>query len=532
MATAWLVSLTEEFQKLQQHHPRVTTGVLGAVVGTVILGSLLRRRHHASTSEPQGRKLPSPRGWLPIVGHVWKLSESPHLQMVEWAKELGPIYEISMGGRPFLVLNDAEVVRDLLEINGQKNSNRLTNTVVKLMGHDGLIFAWGPDNAFLKTSRRLMLGSVSKNNLERKYPLLYNTETKYMLEKLHKEGVAPEGTKLANHCYLYTINVAMHLLFGVRFSSPTDPKFEELHKLAVEFAELGLAMLIDCPKPLEFLIRWYKERAIDCQNRFQSIFKRYIQELRDKRAQQKPEDWYPCLMGDILDVEEKENLSAIELENIAATVMLAATDTTAATIQNTLNILVNHPEVQAKAQQELDQVVGSDQLPREKDLDQLPYIQSIVTEVLRYRPPLWLNLPHMTGERQIYKGYEIPAGLGIMHNIYATNFDPSVHANPEVFNPDRFYQDERPLTGGHQRDHWSFGAGRRLCPGSIFAEKSIQLLTARVLWSYTVACPTDKHGQLVPVPITDIKLPLAFPEDCNVRFIPRRQNIQELFANE
>jgi cytochrome P450 len=47
--------------------------------------------------------------------------------------------------------------------------------------------------------------------------------------------------------------------------------------------------------------------------------------------------------------------------------------------------MVLHPEIQARAQQELDGFVGQDRLPTFQDFDNLPYIRAIVKEILRWR---------------------------------------------------------------------------------------------------------------------------------------------------
>lgn len=48
--------------------------------------------------------------------------------------------------------------------------------------------------------------------------------------------------------------------------------------------------------------------------------------------------------------------------------------------------MMAYPEVQEKAQKELDIVVGRDRPPNYKDRDGLPYIECIVREILRWRP--------------------------------------------------------------------------------------------------------------------------------------------------
>jgi cytochrome P450 len=64
--------------------------------------------------------------------------------------------------------------------------------------------------------------------------------------------------------------------------------------------------------------------------------------------------------------------------------------------------MVIYPDVQCRAQRELDMVVGQDRLPTFQDFDGLPYIRAIVKEILRWRgvtplgtrPCLWHATSH------------------------------------------------------------------------------------------------------------------------------------------
>lgn len=44
-----------------------------------------------------------------------------------------------------------------------------------------------------------------------------------------------------------------------------------------------------------------------------------------------------------------------------------------------------HPEIQRKAQNELDTVIGCDKLPTFSDQRSLPYVDALMKEVLRWR---------------------------------------------------------------------------------------------------------------------------------------------------
>ena len=69
-----------------------------------------------------------------------------------------------------------------------------------------------------------------------------------------------------------------------------------------------------------------------------------------------------------------------------------------------------HPEIQRKAQQEIDRVVGSDRLPVHADASSLPYVQALLLEIERWRPPVPMGIPHCAMTDDEYKGYHIAKG--------------------------------------------------------------------------------------------------------------------------
>lgn len=46
--------------------------------------------------------------------------------------------------------------------------------------------------------------------------------------------------------------------------------------------------------------------------------------------------------------------------------------------------MLKYPEIQRRAQDEIDAVVGKDRLPTFEDREQLPYVRAVCTEVFRY----------------------------------------------------------------------------------------------------------------------------------------------------
>lgn len=77
-----------------------------------------------------------------------------------------------------------------------------------------------------------------------------------------------------------------------------------------------------------------------------------------------------------------------------------------------------HPEVQKKAQEELDAVVGSSRLPNFSDRPSLPYLSAVVKELLRWHIVTPIGLPHRVVTDDEYMGYHIPKGALVIANIW------------------------------------------------------------------------------------------------------------------
>lgn len=85
-----------------------------------------------------------------------------------------------------------------------------------------------------------------------------------------------------------------------------------------------------------------------------------------------------------------------------------------------------HPEVQKKAQEELDRVVGKDNLPSFSNQESLPYIDAICKEIQRWHAVAPLALPHRLMQDDIVGEYFIPKGTLIFGNTRLKKFLSSI----------------------------------------------------------------------------------------------------------
>jgi cytochrome P450 len=78
-----------------------------------------------------------------------------------------------------------------------------------------------------------------------------------------------------------------------------------------------------------------------------------------------------------------------------------------------------NPDALAKAQAEIDAIIGPDRLPGVQDRQSLPYVNALIKEVLRFEPVTPMGLLHSTTDDDVFEGYFIPKGTQIIPNIWS-----------------------------------------------------------------------------------------------------------------
>lgn len=119
------------------------------------------------------------------------------------------------------------------------------------------------------------------------------------------------------------------------------------------------------------------------------------------RREKNPEAQLATFMDKVLDQQDKNELPPNQLRFIGGVLMEGGSDTSSSLILAIVQAMIHHPEVQRKAQEQLDSVVGPERSPVWADLPHLPYINMIVKEGHRWRPILPLCFPHALGEGKL-----------------------------------------------------------------------------------------------------------------------------------
>ncbi|CAE6427787.1 unnamed protein product [Rhizoctonia solani] len=419
---------------------------------------------------------PSPKG-DPILGHLrYMPTEYEEAAYKVWGDELGSsIISVNLLGQVIIVLNSIEDANELLVKRALQYSNRFQIPMLSSPRLTG----WGNGTALLsyndrwRGQRRVTHEVLQKKTLKTIWPSIVK-QTRLSMQRM------PDATDFEAEIARMVGAVVLQSAYGYEVTEANDRM--------VEIAKAGMKGFSDASMPADFLVN-ANGTALP------STLNTMLTELANNESK--------------VDRVEEEDRIKWAIGSLYA----GAMDTTTSSILVFMLAMIHNPNVQARAQEEVDAVVGDQRLPEMEDQDNLPYVGWIIKEVLRWRPVVPLGVPHACAEDDMYKGYFIPKDAVVMGNAWAMCYNPEIYADPERFNPDRFMDPTTP-------DPPAFGFGRRICPGQHFAEASLFLAIATMLSVFDIKPATDKQGHSI---IPDTKLTanslirFPFPFKCLVK---------------
>jgi cytochrome P450 len=204
------------------------------------------------------------------------------------------------------------------------------------------------------------------------------------------------------------------ITLGMRTDSIDHPLIEEGLRMARGFMNISAPMsnLVDfVPSFMQKLLPWsIKRRGEKLHRDMITVYGGMIDKIdQDMKTGVETPD---CLTKTLLSVHEQEGLDDLDISMLVSAFMVDDVETTASVMQWFTALIPAYPEVQRKAQEELDRVVGRGRLPAVEDEANLPYCHAIIKEVERCFNPIWLGTPHAASQNFEYEGKLIPKGDG------------------------------------------------------------------------------------------------------------------------
>jgi cytochrome P450 len=230
------------------------------------------------------------------------------------------------------------------------------------------------------------------------------------------------------------------------------------------------------------LPRWFPRRLTRRVRRaignVQRLIEKIIVERRDN-GEGGHDDLLEMLLS-VRDEETGEGMTDEQLRDEVITVFLAGHDTTANSLGWAWYLLSQHPEVEARLGDEVENVLGG-RLPVYEDLAKLPYTKMIFEEALRLYPPAPAFMREAIAEDQV-GDLRIPAGAQVTIAPWLSHRHRELWDRPDDFVPERFAPENS--KDRHRYAYIPFGGGPRICIGNAFAMMEGPLILATIAQRY------------------------------------------------
>jgi cytochrome P450 len=198
-----------------------------------------------------------------------------------------------------------------------------------------------------------------------------------------------------------------------------------------------------------------------------------------KRRRAAPDDERQDILSLLLGArgEAGEAFTDREVRDQVMTLMFAGHDTSTSTLSFMMHELARHPDVAERLREEQDEVLGG-KPPTVDSLEQMPYLDMVLDEVLRLYPPAWIG-PRRAVRDFEFGGYSIPEGAYVNYCSWASHRIPEVFPDPEAFIPERFTRERKAALP--RGAYVPFGAGQRICIGKRFGQTEVKLVATMLL---------------------------------------------------
>ncbi|KAG8477816.1 hypothetical protein CXB51_027734 [Gossypium anomalum] len=341
---------------------------------------------------------------------------------------------------------------------------------------------WSPYGPYWRQARKMCMTELFSAKRLESYEYIRREEMKLLLQGLYESSGVP--IVLKDRLSDLSLNVISRMVFGKKYTEGTGeneivtPKeFKEM--LDELFLLNGVLDIGDSIPWLRFLdLQGNIKRMKALSKKFDKFLEHVLDEHNARRRHFK--DYVAKDMVDVLlQLADDPNLDDL---------IAGGTESSAVTVEWAISEMLKKPEIFAKATEELDRVIGRERWVEERDIVNLPYIDSIAKETMRLHPVAPMLVPRMTREDCQVDGYDILKGTRALVNVWTIGRDPTVWDNPNEFFPERFI-DKTIDVKGHDFQLLPFGAGRRMCPGYPLGIKVIQASLANLLHGFTWKLP-------------------------------------------
>ncbi|KIE00578.1 cytochrome P450 78A3, partial [Metarhizium majus ARSEF 297] len=439
------------------------------------------------------RNLPRVKGGLPLVGHGIELRKyGPGYLAKKWITENpnnGMLRVLWHGNQEMVIVNSPQALSEILvtKCYSFEKPEFARRFLASIIGW-GLLTVEGDEH---KKQRRDMLPAFSFRHIKDLYPLFWlksKEAVQAMTAECNEKGLAEmEISSWTARCALDIIGLAG---VGVDFGSIKDPNsplaksYEFLQPSPADMPLIGLTAFL--PDLIMHNLPLGRVRNTNkASKHIRAVSRDSIRKKRGLLANKEDAGL------DILTVALRSQLfSEDTLVDQMMTFLSAGHETTASSLIWATYFMAKYPDMQERLRKEIREHLpsaDSDTDITSADIDNLPYLNAVCSEVLRIHSPAAQTVRVSTCDTTVQDQF-IPRDTLLVLVPWATNTDPTLWG-PDAyeFKPERWLSPEQGGTsatnaasGGATSNYafMTFLHGPRSCIGGSFAKSELACLVA------------------------------------------------------
>ncbi|KAI0076591.1 cytochrome P450 [Panus rudis PR-1116 ss-1] len=501
----------------------LSTGDIIAVLLTVVVLGVIHYRK--SIAKRRYNSLPPGPSGYPIVGNINAIPQhEPWFKFLEWSRQYkSDVIGLRIFGTNIVVVNSLEAATELLDKRSSIYSDRPHMTMIDdLVGYRWMMtfVKYGEHWRDMRRAFHQEFNQVAVQKFQ-------HIQVKACHELLKRFATRPE-TFMGDIRHLAG-RIIMRSAYGIDIKDEGD-RFIEVAEVSLHALSASVnpgSYLVDTLPFLRHLPEWFPGAGFQ---RDAKAWAPYVSAMLNEpyeylKQQMAASSAKQCAATSLLEGMVKKAKDSAYMEHIVqrtlGSMYTGGADTTVSSLSFFMLAMVLYPEVQRKAQKELDFVLGTEILPQFHDRTSLPYIEAIVNETLRWHPVVPLDVPHRLTEDDTYKDYFLPESTVVVANIWAILHDEAVYPEPYKFNPDRFMKDGQLNSDVRDPRVAVFGFGRRICPGQALANETLWIVIASILAAFEISPAVNEKGEKI-IPAEDFAPGLlSYPKPFKCQIRPR-----------
>uniref|UniRef100_A0A8C5RFX0 Cytochrome P450 family 2 subfamily W member 1 n=1 Tax=Laticauda laticaudata TaxID=8630 RepID=A0A8C5RFX0_LATLA len=409
--------------------------------------------------------------------------------LLQLSKTYGPVFTLHFGRQKIVVLVGYEAVKEALLSKGNEFVDRPPIPILpkaqrrKGVCSSGMFFSIGE---MWKDTRRFTLTAI--RDLGMGTSLIEGKmleELSFLVEKVNSF----KGERLLLLIFILApTNITFIILFGERFDY-TDPTFTILLRNIDEVMSLLGAPALHVYNVFPFLGFLLKPHKMILKRIEETcaIIEKYMRASKEMLSRNQLQSYIDSML--FKQQQESGKTNIFHNPNVVASVLdlvMAGTETTATTLQWAILLMMKHPEIQRKVQQEIQQVLGSERLPVYEDRKQMPFTNAMIHEVQRFASVV-PQFPRCTTMDTHFRGYFIPKGTPIFPSLTSSLYDETQWETPYRFNPNHFLDAEGNFV--KKEAFLPFSIGRRNCLGENLARMELFIFVVGLLQRFVFQAP-------------------------------------------